>query len=125
MSSPEETAIKLTNYFKKLQRILNNEAIFSLGKKKLYNKNRIDDILCCIEATFPKGYTDYIKKTGGKDLKSYEYYQKLMYSIKNKFMFSSSHYFVNYREANTFLLSVIKTITGDVKNTCENSQNMY
>ena len=94
MLNIDESTVEIKKYFKKLENIIYNEACFSFITKKLYSKKRIDDLLCCIEATFPKEYKNHVKKHGKKSLTSYLNYQKLVDTLTDKFFLSSDHYIV-------------------------------
>ena len=48
------------NYIKKLHRIVNTPE-FTLFGKFLAKKNRIDDVLCCVIASFPDIYKKALK----------------------------------------------------------------
>ena len=51
-----EDVVAVKDYFKKLQRAVNEEAEFTFFSFKFVKKNRIDDLLCCILALLPDSY---------------------------------------------------------------------
>ena len=56
MLNPDEASIEIKKYLRKLVKIINEEASFTFFKVKIVEKKRIDDILCCVDATFPDEY---------------------------------------------------------------------
>lgn len=111
----EESMLNLHKYVKKLTNIVQNNAIFTFLDKKLIDKRTIDDILCCIESSFPEEYKDYIKKPIGRKSKSYSCYSRLKEKIQKKFFLSSSHYLVYYKEIPSITQALLKTIEADIK----------
>ncbi len=104
----EESAIELKKYLNKLNLQINDNAIFSFTNSKIVDKKRIDDFLCCIEATFPKEFknTGSVKKENA--LKSYNCFLRLKGAIQNKFLFFSSVYQVKHKDI-VGLISTINT----------------
>lgn len=120
MFNPDESIVELKKHFKKLQYVIENDAVFTLIDRKLLKKNNIDDILCCIEASFPPEYKDYIKRQGSNKIKSRYYYNILKEKIQNKFMFSSNLYSVKYKETPSLISTIIKNLGSDFRIICEN-----
>ena len=110
MSSVEE----LKNYFKKLKRIVNYEEEFVFFDLKLIKKSKIDDLLCCILATFPEKYKKFMNMPMGRDLKSVACYRQLFDSIKRKFILSSDVYLVEYKTADRMIETILATIDSDI-----------
>lgn len=125
MLNPQETSIELKKYLKKLMFLIEREAIFTFIKTKIVDKKKIDDILCCIEATFPEEYRAFIKKSGTRGLKSYSLYLKIMEAIKNKFLFSTSVYRVKHGEAMSLIASMMKTIDSDINFIYSDQSGMF
>ena len=120
MFNPDESIAELKKHFKKLQYVIDNDAVFTLFDSKVLRKNMIDDVLCCIEASFPAEYKEYIKQQGANKIKSRFYYDILKEKIQNKFMFSSSHYSVKFKETPQLISSIIKNLGSDFRIICEN-----
>ena len=99
MINNKNQILDLEKYFKKLNLFIKTEAKFSFKDTKLYDKKRIDDFLCCIEASWPENYKNFIKKHGTAKLRSQTDYKNLILAIKNKFFLNSSFYLVNYANA--------------------------
>jgi len=68
MSNIYESANEIKAYANKLLKIIQRETTFSFMNLRLVNKNRVDDILCCIDASFPEEYRIYTKKVKTKGL---------------------------------------------------------
>ena len=114
MINPDEASIQLKKYLRKLLKTINEEATFTFMKVKIINKKKIDDILCCSDATFPDDYKDYVKKYGPKRLKSADHYQQLIASIRRKVWFDSNSYDVLYKDAIALIEGIISTIDRDI-----------
>ena len=61
---------EIQKYLKKLRAFIESGATFSLLDAKLYNKKRIDDLICCIQASWPNEYIEYTRKYGTGRFKS-------------------------------------------------------
>ena len=120
----ETQTIELLRYFKKLQTILNMEPKFSFVQKKLYDKQRIDDIFCCIEASWPKEYKKYTSKVRKIKIKTPDFYRALILAIKNKIFFSSKHYLVNFEESINALQNLQKNFEYDMKIIIDNLEDV-
>ena len=114
MNSPQECTLEFKKYLRKLLKVVMQEATFSLIKSKIIDKNRIDDVLCCVEASWPEDYKRYITKVNSKKLKSPIYYKQMVLAIKNKFLFSTSCYSVRYDNAVQAINMLIKSIDTDM-----------
>lgn len=119
MFNPDESVAELKKHFKKLQYIIDNDAVLTLINTKIVKKNSIDDVLCCIEASFPLEYKNFLKQQGAKKLKSRFYYDILKEKIQNKFMFSSSHYAVKFKETPQLISAITKNLNSDFHIICE------
>ena len=101
-------------YLKKLKYIISNDATFKFGNKHLLEKKKVDDILCCVEASWPKEYKVYISKKNPRKLRCPESYKNMIKAIKNKFFFSTNHYYVNCDCALHAIDSLIRNIDSDL-----------
>ena len=125
MFNEDEVLEKINNYLKKLTSIINNDAKFSIFGIKFIKKKRIDDLLCCIEATLPKEYKDAIRKLGAQNFAGYTCYTELLNSFrKNKSLFAD-----NYMIRHNIVLrqiSVLKTsIRRDFKKVTQDNTNKF
>lgn len=120
MNNCEEQIIALKKYLKKLLYIIENDAILTFMDKKIVNKKRIDDIICCIEASFPEIYKEQIFKKSNK-MKSYICYQKLLKALNNKLTRGSSMYLVYYNDARQCISSFIALINSDIQEILNNN----
>ena len=119
----DEKIITLRKYLKKLLQIINNDAVFTLINTKLINKNKVDDILCCIEGSFPEFYKDFVK-TGTKQLKSYNHYKNLLFAIRNHFWLNTSLYSVHYKEAEQCIAAVLSSLESDIRYVYNNESGL-
>ena len=107
-------AQQIIDYLHKLQRIINTEADFIFLKRRIIKKRKIDDVLVCILASFPKEYKLLIDVKSAVKLRSITYYKLLMQAIKNKFILSEEYYLVYSDKAIFAINQMIKTIEGDI-----------
>ena len=70
MTNCNEITLEFKKYLKKLIYILDNDIILSLGKNKLVKKSIIDDVICCLDASWPEIYKNYLTKKGPTRLQS-------------------------------------------------------
>ena len=119
MYNPQEVSESIKGYLLKLKKIINNEATFNFGKTKVINKSKIDDILCCVEGSFPQEYRDYLKKYGVNKLKSKVYINQLHAAIKNKFLFSTTNYAVNVPHAESMMSAIMSVLDSDLNKVLE------
>lgn len=115
MLNPDEATIELKKYLKKLKYLIENDASFSLFNTAIVDKKKIDDILCCVEASIPEDYRAFVKKNGAHRLKSYSNYTQLLKAIKNKFFLSSNMYKINFSEAIKYIQLYSRAIDSDIK----------
>ncbi len=125
MLNPLDSAQDLKKYLRKLLKLIDQEPVFTFFKTKLVDKSRVDDIICCIEASFTDEYKNFVKKTSGKKLKSYGLWQKSLAAIKNKFCFSTSLYSVRTAEAMQAISGVISTIDSDINFLYSEASDMF
>ena len=104
----------LKGYFNKLQRTVLYDADFKLFSFSLIKKNKIDDILCCVLATFPPLYKRMLTMKEGKDYHSVLSYNLLLKALKRKFAFNPNVYLVDTGSANKMLSAIIKNIEQDI-----------
>ena len=121
----EEETVTFIKYLKKLKSIIELKPKFSLIENKIYDKKEIDDILCCIEASWPKDYKKYVMKFRTKKLNSTNYYNQIILAIKNKFLFSSNVYSVDYKKALNNITSLISSIEKDMRYINSDQSGMY
>ena len=120
-----ECTLDFKKYLKKLSSIIEMEPKFSFIESKLYDKKRIDDVMCCIEASWPEDYKNYLTKFDTKKLKSPFYYTQLICAIKNKFLFSTDCYLVNYKNSQKAISSLLISIEDDMKFIYSDQSGMF
>jgi hypothetical protein len=125
MLNIEETYVAINNYLLKLQKVIEKQATFTWFKTKFVPKKRIDDLLCCIEGSFPSEYKEYIKTYGGSNLTGYKAYQKLLVSIRRKALLSSETYSIKYEDVIYLIKSFQSGLKSDLKKVCESDNNMF
>ncbi len=107
--------VAIKDYLKKLQRIINFDAVFTFGSFKLVKKNRINDITCCLLATLPDSYKRVIKTK--KDVQRYNSvlcYGALSKLLAKSFILDKNLCVVNVTEANKMISSMINFIERDI-----------
>ena len=120
----EEKIVAIKKYLRKLLMTINNEASFTLIHTKLFNKKRIDDILCCIEGSLPEDYKRFVR-LGARQLKSNNYYIQLLQVIRNSFWLNPSLYSVRYGEAERYISAIISSIESDIRFVYSNESGMF
>ena len=115
MLNIDDNILEIKKYIKRLNTSLTNDVVFSWGSTKLIKKTRIDDLMCCLEATMPQEYKKYSQKPGTKKLQSIKTWNDLNTTLKNKFFLSDNLYVVKSEEALSLLQSLQKTIEQDIK----------
>lgn len=111
----EEELEEFKKYLIKLRNLINHEAIFSFNNNKIVNKKKVDDILCCIHASFPKAYIEHRKKHGNNMLKTETCYKSLIKAIKNKFLFCNNVYLAFQTETSLRIGDLQNAIVADLK----------
>ena len=116
MIDPEEIA-KLKEYFDKLIKVINSQAVLSLGSTKFVDKQKIDDVLCCIDINLPKKLVEFNKKYGAVDsnIKSFKIYQEMINNIKIKPIIGKSNYAVRYNEVQVLIDRLGRSFSSDLK----------
>lgn len=114
MLNAAEAGLEIKKYLKKLNYMINNEGIFTLINVRIMDKKKIDDLLCCIEASWPEEYKSYIQQNIGRKLQSQLSYEKLLLAIKNKFLFSTDVYAVRFKDAPNAIATMASTIDADI-----------
>jgi len=106
---------ELEKYLKKLIKTIETQASFSFGNKKIVNKTRIDDILCCIDVNFPEILKRFLKEYGtDKNVRCFKIYEKLIANIKIKPLLGNDSYAVNYNEVSALIPQLKESIETDV-----------
>lgn len=123
--NPQECTIEFKKYLKKLLLVIEHEASFTFISTKIIDKKRIDDVMCCVEASWPEDYKKYIAKFDTKKIKSPLYYRQMILAIKNKFFFSTSCYSVNYKEATQAITSLMVAIENDMRFIYSDQSGMF
>ncbi len=115
MLTVDESIIELRKHLRKLSNVINNNASFTLFKVKVVDKNRIDDVLCCIEASFPDEYKKILKQKQAGRYKSVSLYHSLKASIQRKFIFSSESYLIRHKDAQSLIAGFSVILEQDIK----------
>ena len=105
---------KLKNYFRKLRKLIAQEADINLIKYKLIKKAKIDDVLCCIISSFPEQYKKALVDRRQK-LTSVIAYNYLYTYLKKKFFLSSDYYIVKTEETLKYIDAIILSIAKDIQ----------
>ena len=110
----DENIIELKKYFKKLIEVIEHEVVFNFGNKKFFNNSRIDDVLCCIEATYPTDLKTLYKRVPNKII-GYKTFLKLSNSIRTPFFLNNNLYVINYKDTIGNIQFILTTIERDFK----------
>ena len=84
MHNIENSLIEIKKYLNKIKFTIEKQADFCFFGKNYVSKTRIDDLLCCLEASFPDKYKNYIKNSRAKSYQSYKYYRGLCDTLRQK-----------------------------------------
>lgn len=87
---------EIKKYLKKLNSLISDNSSFIFGSYRFVNKKRVDDIICCIEASWPKELKDIAQYRFEKELNSLKIYKGILENVTNKTFISSDHYLINY-----------------------------
>ena len=110
----QEEIETLKNYFTKLKKVLMYNSDFTFFNYSLIKKSKIDDILCCILATFPDSYKNMMKQKEGKNYTSILAYSLLFNAIKNKFVLNPEVYLVSFDNVTKYLDTILRDIEKDI-----------
>lgn len=125
MTTELESTMEFKKFLKRIQMVVKNDTVFALGKVRLYNKDRIDDLICCLESSFPDVYKNLIKNKVAKKFQTYQMYLQLAVVLKKKFILSSSIYQVDLDAANALINGLLAKIDEDVRFITNNDGGMY
>ena len=116
MQNDNELLANLNGYYDKLIKILRYEASFKLAGKGIYDKTRIDDVMCCIDANFPKEFQQYKEKYGdiNRQIRTLKLNVQLTETIKRKPPIGTSSYMVKIEEALSVIERLKKAIPADL-----------
>ena len=120
MENYQDNVAELRKYYSKLYKYLRDCSGLSFAGTKVVDKRKVDDILVCIEASYPSCYKKFLDLYGGSNIASKKFYDLLMSAIKNKFLFSSSSYAVKINEALTYIDKIKVSLPADFKYIEEN-----
>ena len=119
MYNTDEVILNVKKYLKKMTFVINNNAVFTLPNVKIVNKNKVDDILCCVEAAFPPEYRQYIQKFGPVGLKSNTFMSRINAAIKNRFFLSTDVYAVKHKELEPLVSGLVSALRSDLSKISE------
>ena len=123
MLSKEDLVLDFCNYLKKMSKLIEKEAVLSLFSIKLVETRRLNDIYCCIAASWPEVYKKYVHSHGPLSLKSPMLYNKLKEATLNKFFLSADLCVVHYDKAIQTILSLKSAIKKDLSFILANNQD--
>ena len=102
------------SYFHKLVKTIETQASFTFGSIMIVDKQRIDDILCCIDIAFPSLLKKF-KQHGGKDKNVivYRLYDSLIKHIKINPLFIKSLYATHFDEVSKLSKEIVETVDNE------------
>lgn len=115
MKDTNEILLEIRKYLKKLAATIDSEATFCFFKSRIFNKTKIDDLICCVEANFPEEYKKLLRSKSSQSFKSVGIYYSLKRTIQKKFFFSSSSYLIEYRKAMSLIATFSSLLDFDLK----------
>ena len=105
----------IKDYMKKLQKVINFDATFSIAGFKLIQKRKIEDVLCCVYAKLPEAYKKMLKtKVDVQRYNSVLCYSLLMKLLSKKFFLDKNLIIVRVNEVNKLISAVIVSIDRDI-----------
>lgn len=123
MLNPQDAEEQLKKYLNKLSRIIIEAKRGFLSKYKNVDKTIIDDIFCCIDASFPDEYKNFLKSRNGNKLQSNVYYKQLLAIVKHKPRFGNTSYAIDSDKATVMITAIIKALRSDFKIIFEETNN--
>ena len=115
MKTLEEQIKDFNLYLNKLKRVVSTEKSFSFGSVRIVSKAKIDDVICCIQSSYPPDYKDYVKRNGVKSLQTYLYYQQVLNIATKKFILSSGHYQIDYLQLEKQISTLSQLAQNEIK----------
>ena len=115
MAQYQETIIIIKKYLKKMIDLIKTDTVFRFGNTCIVNKQKLDDIFCCIDGTWPKEFKAYCTTNGLMRLKTSKYYSQLLEVTKIQFLFFTGVYAVKKKETLVLINSIINSIDADVE----------
>ena len=111
----DDNILEIKKYLKKITTTITSESVFSFGDTRILKKNRVDDLLCCIEAVIPQEYKNLTQSANKKKFQSVQNWNDLNAALKNKFILSSDHYIIKYSEVISRIQDFQKTYERDLR----------
>ena len=112
MQGIDNSIVSIKGYLKKINKIL-NQPTFRWFSKVWVDKNRVDDILCCIDASFPEKWKEYRRKRGAR-LRTDASYTQLVRLLRQKSPIFQDCYVVKIGDAIKLIQEILKTIDQDL-----------
>lgn len=116
MENYTDSITEIKKYLNKLKMAVNSQALFfNMGNWHLVKKNKIDDLICCIEANIPQKIRANINKINKIDLGSIETFKHLKNILTKKFILNNNLYSINSNITNSYIQHIINNIENDIK----------
>jgi len=110
-----EDVTGLLDFFRKLQKAVNNADLTFL-KYKFVKKTKIDDLLVCTITKLPDCFKKAMKKRLNLDVyPSVSCFIRLSKIIKKPFVLNKDYYIINYNDVNIMLKTILKSIERDIR----------
>lgn len=125
MTVDKNLTLDAKRYLEKIKLILVKPKLAFFDKRYL-KKLEIEDLICCLEASFPEIFKKAIKDHKQSSLKSVRLYRNLTLALKlKKSKFFADCYVVSFKECYSLTEGLIKTIDSDIKKIVEDSTDMH
>ena len=121
----EITTVQLKKYLTKIKALIDNPT-FTLGDKRYLKKVRVDDLICCMEASFPEVFKKIVKEKRFSTVESGKYYKNLLSALKAKTgIIFSDCYVISYRATISYIEAFSRNIDADIKKLENNSGSTF
>ena len=125
MFNLEESYSVTNSYLLKLKNVIEEQASFTWFKTKYVSKKRIDDLLCCIEGSFPEEYKNHIREFGDLSLSGYRTYKNMANCIRKKALLFPDNYSIDFAHVLHQIKAFQSGLKSDLKKLCETGSNMF
>ena len=106
---------EIRKYLFKLRRYITKDGvIISLFGRTIIKKKRLDDILVCIEASFPEQYKKHVKNIAAEKLESHITYTALKKELINRTFYSGEDYVINQKNVLIGIDVILKALPKDL-----------
>ena len=125
MIDSQNSLLEIRKYLKRLKTVVERQASFYFFGSKIIDKIKIDDVLCCIEASLPDDYKSTARKYGLSKFKGYSTLVKLNTALHKKFLFFDSYCSIKQDEVFQLIDNLPRALDSDFKTMYNNGFDMF